>query len=96
MLRLKNKEDKMKDRYIIELIGCDATTTFIVKVSDDIYKILKEISTFSQNISKYPCEPAMKVHTIEEWNEIWKDYRAMFPNEEDESNPDNLPLIRLI
>lgn len=64
----------MKSIYMIELIGCDATTYFLAKLTEEECELLKKIASFSKEVSKSNCEPRMDIMGREEWLKGWEDY----------------------
>lgn len=51
----------MKKKYIINIEGCDAETTFVMELTDYEVQIILEVARKSQETSTYGCMPIMYV-----------------------------------
>jgi len=49
--------------YTISLVGCDATTELVMKLTDEEIKIIKRLCEESVEVSTYGCMPTL---TLEE------------------------------
>lgn len=51
----------MKKSYVIELIGCDDTTRFLMELNEKEFKLIEKISKISKETSSYGCMPTLVV-----------------------------------
>lgn len=49
--------------YEIKLSGCDASTAFVMDLSDDDAALLTRVAKLSQQVSGYSCQPRMILTT---------------------------------
>lgn len=55
----------MKKKYIIELIGCDDTTSFEMELTQEELNLLTRVSELSKETSTYGCMPTMWIEELE-------------------------------
>ena len=49
----------MKNKYYIELRGCDDITPFIMELDENEVNLLQVVARKSREVSTYSCMPAM-------------------------------------
>ncbi len=56
----------MEQLYEIKLRGCDANTTFEMKLTEDEAALLKRVSAESERVSENTCMPTLSVSATEQ------------------------------
>ena len=52
----------MKKRYVINLYGCDDTTSWTMELTDEEAKLITALSNKSIDASSYPCMPTLDIY----------------------------------
>ena len=52
----------MKKRYVINLYGCDDTTSWTMELTDEEAKLITTLSKKSEEVSSYPCMPTLDIY----------------------------------
>ena len=60
----------MKNKYYIELCGCDDTTPFVMELDENEVNLLQTVAQKSREVSSYSCMPRMFVKPLDECNEF--------------------------
>lgn len=53
-------------KYVIDLEGCDDTTSFVVELSESEFKVVQKISELSKKNSKISCQPVLEIDEADE------------------------------
>ena len=56
----------MKNKYYIELRGCDDTTPFVMELDENEVNLLQTVAQKSREVSTYSCMPAMFIKSLDE------------------------------
>ena len=58
-----------KEKYIIDLSGCDDYTSILVLLTPEQAEMLKKLAAISQQLSESKCQPIMEItkYTGEPW-----------------------------
>jgi len=51
--------------YKIQVIGCDATTTFSMQLSPEEFVLVERLCALCTETSTYGCEPVMYIKEVE-------------------------------
>lgn len=60
----------MRNKYYIELRGCDDTTPFIMELDENEVSLLQTVARKSREVSTYSCMPAMFIKSLDECDEF--------------------------
>lgn len=63
---MKNMMMKMKNKYYIELCGCDDITPFVMELDEKEVNLLQAVSQKSREVSSYACMPIMHIKPLNE------------------------------
>ena len=56
----------MKNKYYIELRGCDDITPFVMELDENEVNLLQMVAQKSREVSSYSCMPRMFVKPLDE------------------------------
>lgn len=60
----------MKNKYYIELRGCDDTTPFVMELDENEVNLLQMVAQKSREVSTYSCMPRMFIKSLDECDEF--------------------------
>ena len=56
----------MKNKYYIELRGCDDITSFVMELDENEVNLLQMVAQKSREVSSYSCMPTMFIKRLDE------------------------------
>ena len=56
----------IKNKYYIELRGCDDTTLFVMELDENEVNLLQTVAKKSREVSSYSCMPRMFLKPLDE------------------------------
>ena len=60
----------MKNKYYIELRGCDDITPFIMELDEKEANLLRDVARKSREVSTYSCMPIIFIKSLDECDEF--------------------------